>query len=123
MGADLILAHWWTTKPEAIDFDKAHKAIEAITIDEIDEDDWAIEFDDSDEAEALALVQERAHADLDEMIPIWEGMLPRDVNLCDLGPVTALISGGMTWGDDPTETFTLMNRIPESALRAAGFFE
>lgn len=124
MGADLIVAHWWTTRqPEDIDWKAGHEAIERLTLDDIDPDQFGPEFDDTDETVAIEEVKERLHADLDEMEPVWgDRHYRRDAARYVLGPVNVLLTAGMSWGDDPTDAFTLMSRMPDGVLKAMGFY-
>lgn len=137
MGADLLLSWLWTTEPEKVDFEKARALIRAeITSDCLDENEvWkpgVLErwdpnedavFDGSDvDAETLVKV---LIADVDEVEKLWTGELEyRDAFVTDIGPVRVLLSGGMSWGDSPSETFDVLNRFGNTpAAKAAGFFD
>ncbi len=125
MGADLILATWWTTKPEELDWSKGVTAISALTIEDCPELDF-FELDDTadgeDEAESLErIIRPQLLRDLDEIKCSWEGR-HRDSDVYQFGPVRVLLSGGTSWGDDPSDMFTAMTRIPESVAEAIGFF-
>lgn len=131
MGNDLILAYAWTTAPEAIDFDKAEPAIAALTLDspgldldglQIAAEDAEAEVDTSDDAAFLEFVQTQVRADVAELRDIW-GTSNRHTDRYRFGPVEALITGGDSYGDSPTEEFDVMTRIPESVYRAIGFFD
>lgn len=131
MGADLILAHIWTTKPDSeLDWDAARSAIEALTVDDVDSEShysWNDAEVPTDDEEFLSKkVRPGVRNDLEEFKSLWQASLsnlPRDADMCTMGPVRALITGGMSWGDSPTETWDLLSRLPDSVLKAIGFFQ
>lgn len=126
MGGDLVLATWWTTK-ETIDWPKAEAAIAALVIDDIESENFdgghEHEFQwDDDEAFLAEVVRPKLLADLNEIRSYWEGHTDRVTDVFRFGPVRVLISGGITYGDDPSEMFTVMTRVPDKVAEAAGFF-
>lgn len=135
MGADLLVAWVWTTDPEAIDFEKARAlAREELGSVEMPDEVWppgVLERWDPNED----LVYEgsdfgaddllnRVIEDIDEIEKLWGGEEYRDTIRAGMGPVEFLMSGGMSWGDSPTETFDVLNRFANTpAAKAAGFFD
>ena|ERR1035437_7473744 len=129
MGADFILSHIWTMKKdEEIDWDAGIRAIDILAFDDVqdilsflEEDDYASL--DAERAAMESEVRPQLRADWAEFRALWTGPMPRDADLCTFGPVKVLLSGGMSWGDSPTDTFDLLYRLQQVPLRAAGFFD
>lgn len=119
MGADFLLAHVWTTKrPDEIDFEAGDLYIATARPEELEEYGWLETPEEIDAARTDAL------SDLLYLRGVWNGReYQRDIDVCTFGPVTVAITGGMSWGDGPTDSFDILTRIPEGALRAAGFFQ
>ena len=64
------------------------------------------------------------HGQVKEFKEIWEGNdVPRDVVTCVLGPYELLITGGMSWGDSPGETYQLIDSLVMSGLLDVAGFE
>jgi hypothetical protein len=136
MGADLIASWIWTTQPQKIDFEKARALIreEFDALDKADDvfpqgflERWDpnedVVWDGSDttaEEFRNALLSDTNHLE-----QLWtEAETPRDAFVADIGPVRVLLSGGMSWGDSPTEEFDVLNRWGNTpAAKAAGFFD
>lgn len=125
MGADLLLAYVWTTKPESLDWQKGKDAIEAMRPDQLmgieqfeyNEEVWNDSGIDVDQARLLL------HQQLDQIRGLWSGGVQSRTAFRDsLGPVTSLFTGGMSWGDSPTDEFDLFNDFPGEVLEAVGFF-
>lgn len=135
MGADLILGWLWTTQPEAIDFDKAKATIESAfnTLGDTKPSAeflkrWdpgeVFEYYDDDDGIGARAIRDYLLDDTETLRRYWtEEEYARDFDKAQLGPVTALITGGMSWGDSPTETFDLIARWGDTpAAEAAGFY-
>jgi hypothetical protein len=117
MGADLLVAHWWTTKPkDQIAWEALRASIGAATIEDLDEEGLYEEGEVDDLRQRLLAFIATAEA-------TWGGdFVVRDLDVCEFGPVTVLLSGGMSYGDDPTDSFRDMTLVPSSMLEQAGFF-
>jgi hypothetical protein len=117
MGADLLLAHVWTTKKDAeLDWAAGRSWIDSASLDDLDPDEYTSisEIDD---------LRKWAHERFGVLRELWVGeRVDRDTDMYGFGPVRALISGGMSWGDDPTDGFSLITSLPEPLLEAVGFF-
>lgn len=128
MGADLILAHIWTTKSDAeLDWDAGLRSIETLKYDEVEDPENFEDYPDDDPDDDVFMekyIRPQMLEDWEEFKNLWAVPvnLGRDVDLCTFGPVRVLITGGMSWGDSPTDTFDTLNRIDTKPLRAAGFF-
>jgi hypothetical protein len=127
MGADLILAHIWTTKSNSeLDWDAGLRSIETLKYDDVAEPSNFEDYPDDDPDDAVFMekyIRPQMLVDWAEFKEMWTDShyLPRDADLCTLGPVRVLITGGMSWGDSPTNTFDLLSRIDPVPLKAAGF--
>lgn len=135
MGADMLTAHITTTENDAekLNWDAAHTTLRAIT----DPDEF--EFDDVEsEVDALlARTDDRdvytANGEIDIAVlhdagtaalkNLREALGSREVDVLTLGGYTAFVSGGLSWGDAPTnaaEAIWAAYRLPLSVLHAAG---
>lgn len=119
MSAELLLSVLVIDEKQAPDFAAAHRAIEAIgPLDVLDPD----YFDDCDLDEAgLRRIRHRLHLDLRELqdsLMSW-----REVAEFIVRGALIYASGGMSYGDSPTETFSLISRLRavSGVLAAAGF--
>jgi hypothetical protein len=123
MGADLIMAFWWTTKPEEIDWVKGSAAISYLDITEVDPDNFDGTGSPEDDGAFMdEVIRPQLQRDLEEIRRYWEGETDRATSVVQLGPVRSLISGGTSWGDDPSEMWTVMNRVPDKIAMACGFY-
>jgi hypothetical protein len=121
MGADLLIEHLWIVRGREPDWNAARQAIYSMT--ELDAVGWHEAAQrDFDVPSGLEGVQSQLLADTDAIEAKWSDQC-HDVVKCDLGPVVALMTGGMSYGDDPTDCWDLFERFVESpAAKAAGFF-
>ena len=129
MGADLIISTLWaelglpeerevggksiTFRPPLLNWKAGHDHIDSLTwsAEEIEqatqwsnlyiEDDETIDADASN-ADLVAAVRKQLHAKLTEMQESIEGGW-RDVDARIFGDAILFLSGGMSWGDMPTE--------------------
>jgi hypothetical protein len=122
MSAELLLAVLVINEAQAPDFAAAHRAIEAIESADVLEPDF---FDDCDPDEAAGLrrIRHRFHLDLRELqtaLMSW-----REVTEFMVRGALIYVSGGMSYGDSPTETFGLISRLRavRGVLAAACFEE
>lgn len=131
MGADLILLHLWTTRDiySQMDWVAAERAIQDLQLEDCEDlvsgqfyDLEDLTIDNDNEDAILQEVKNNVRLRVEDLKSIIKGEMPRDVDVCKMGPVTAVITGGMSWGDDPTDTFTELSSIPYKVLAAAGFF-
>jgi hypothetical protein len=113
MGADLIIEYIYTK--QKLDFTKEnsffwsrmrkayHKRLESIA----KKDPGYTDF----EAETgVGLDNESAHALIDEAIDTLKDM-PRDLTWIRVGEYTVFITGGMSWGDTPTDSCDILYKF------------
>lgn len=120
MGADLLLHHVWIKRAQEPDWQAAKATIEAMTDEEIEKlESFEYSEEGTPEEYRYLLV-----SDLEEIKEVWHNDR-RDAYKCPLGPIDCLITGGMSWGDDPSEFFSLVGRFLEvdAAINAAGFYK
>ena len=122
MSAELLLAVLVIDEIKAPDFAAAHRAVEAIESADILEDDH---FEDRDPEEPgdLRGIRHRLHLDLRDLeasLASW-----REVADFIVRGAVVYVSGGMSSGDPPTETYGLIWRLRavDGVLAAAGFEE
>lgn len=112
MGADLVLAitaYPTLANGDAVKAgDELSARVRAALSDISDEalQDVADGTGDEDDLEAFREMLENA---IDEFF--GSPIPPRDVNLVCLGGQWWLITGGMSWGDDPTESFAAITAL------------
>lgn len=122
------MLHWWTTQPDKMDWDKGFEYLQSCPWEDY-LDGYLNEFDPVDgdteapDAETINAVRATATAALQEAKRVWEGDYRRDADVCVMGPVTVLITGGMSWGDSPTGAFSEWEYMPYAALELVGFFQ
>jgi hypothetical protein len=122
MSAELVLAVLVIDEMQAPDFAAAHRAVEAIESGDVLEPDF---FDECnpDEAVGLRRIRHQLHLDLRELqraLMSW-----REVTEFMVRGALIYASGGMSYGDSPTETFSLISRLRavRGVLAAACFEE
>ena len=119
MGSDLILHTIWIDARKIPDWAAAEAALLGMT----DEQTNLLESSEYSEADTPALYRQALIADLREVRDFWNTEHRRDAYVDTLGPIKCLLAGGMSWGDDPSEFFSIAGRLLESdAFEVAGFF-
>lgn len=88
--------------------------------------DGEAEVDDDGNVTTDGMAEIRAHAlyVVEEMFEILEGTGSREVSgAITIGPYAMWLTGGMSWGDDPTDAMRVFSAFGElPAALAAGFF-
>ncbi len=119
MGADLLITALVVDENRELDYEAADRAIAALDAPDILEPDF---FDkDPDEPEGLEQIRALLRADLRELREAIEGYF--EIALVHIRGATVYLTGGMTWGDGPTEVWDVIARLRavRGVLRAAGF--
>jgi hypothetical protein len=125
MGADLLMSWLWTTTPDKVDFDKARALIreELSVVPDVPDAEFWKRWDPNGDFEDSEIIKDGLLADTDQIAALWNGEYQRDAFRTTIGPIEILMTGGMSWGDSPSEFFDVLNRWGNSeAARAAGFF-
>lgn len=109
MGADFCLTY---VQVDCEDRDELNRRIDAMTIGQLR---WLAEltYDDyRDDFEMAENMRARLRAAVEEVL-----FQPRrDVAMLILGNVTYHMTGGMSWGDDPTEAYQYVLLLGESGI-------
>jgi hypothetical protein len=121
MGADLIVTGAWAPVGRKMDRDAAYRTVGAL-----EEGDMAQLEEETGEAyESLAALRESLLVSLKEFESVWTGeAYARDMAGIEVGQYSVLLTGGMSWGDTPTESYDVIRRLEAAGvLRAAGFYD
>lgn len=132
MGSDFMVSFLAAGRRKRIDVDAGRSALERLRVTPLE--DWPQDFleaqcgdvpEDTDEAELMrhSFVQ-LLMADIqmieEELSP--DGALRRDLWSGDIGNKLVIMSGGMSWGDAPTEAFRTLDRLKQAGIsRTMGF--
>lgn len=119
MGADFIVASLVHDKDATLNWDALPAAVDALTEDQLV---YGLEgaFGEVPEANSTARAQVRdLFGDLRNTLDDE----PRDVGHIDVRGATVILSGGMSWGDGPTDSFDLFANCGyfPTVLAAIGF--
>lgn len=118
MGADLLLHHVWIRHGQAPDWAAAKAVIAGMT----DAETEALESIEYTEVPTPALYRDSLLNDLEDVIDVWQNDR-RVAYRTQIGPVDVLLTGGVSWGDEPTDEFRVIGRLLETqAFETAGFF-
>jgi len=112
MGADLLL-NWVTwDKSRKLNWAAGHKAVDALETDENGE----ITTEGGD------ITKESLHEDLKSLEEACAGKY-RDASGITVGRLNVLMTGGMSWGDSPGDTYETLSHLFEidTVLEAVGF--
>lgn len=123
MGADFLFAHFIAPVEREedlnLDFDAAHSFIDATDWSGhhvIDMFDHRVNFSDDSEA-ARAKVNEVSRASLHRAVDNMRGFTRRrDVGWFSRNGETVFITGGMSWGDAPTDLYRTFDLLGLSGL-------
>lgn len=119
MGADIIVATLAIEKGATLDWSQVDHALEGMTLRQLNEGlDYAVGDTYDTVEEAREEVQEIFKA-LRETLESF----PRDLTSLHVRGLELYISGGMSWGDMPTESCEVLDRAVhfDPVLRAVGF--
>jgi hypothetical protein len=119
MGADIIIATLAQERERSLDWDQVDHALEGMTLSQLNEGlDYATGDTYHDVAEARKEVR-RIFAELKEIIEDF----PRDLTTLHVRGLKLYVSGGMSWGDMPTDSSTVLDAAVhfDPVLKAVGF--
>jgi hypothetical protein len=120
MGADMLIASLVISNGTLPDFAAAHRRIEALTLADIDEPDEFLDLPDPGTPEGVLTLREDLHRRLAEL---EQALVGREFTWTDVRGAKVYVTGGLSWGDSPTEAFALVDRLraARGVLAAAGF--
>lgn len=119
MGADLFIAALVIDQAREPDFAAAKALIERLGREDVELPDEFYEHD-LETAEGIAGVRCLTAEALDDLEC---GLVSREVEWIDVRGARVFITGGMSWGDSPTQLFETITRLRavRGILAAAGF--
>ena len=125
MGADLLVAYLTIDCGKQPDWKAGARKITELATTALDA--WPGDYleyrgiQQGDQSEDRQAYVNELEADLKAAELAWKHDL-RDAVCCDISNKVVLISGGMSWGDDPTETYTSIWRLHLSGVaKTCGF--
>ena len=129
MGADMCLSDLWIKAHKEIKAEDGHAHIETLTYERLLTERRTDFYIDSIcmeiplEAERVRTVKAHFHEALDGVL---QSLNSREVTRRSVLGWHVYLTGGMTWGDDPSEAFGVWAKLIDGAfgyeiLRAAGF--
>jgi len=113
MGADLILSWLACDEDRKLNWKAGHAAIDVL---KADNEDGTLSTEGGD------VSKESLHSDLKSLEEAAAGTY-RDASVISIGRLNVLITGGMSWGDSPGETYETIGHLAEFSdiLDAVGF--
>jgi hypothetical protein len=120
MGADMLIASLAIEQGLDPDFAAAHRVVEVITGDRVEEADEFDDLPDLDSPEGLLALRADLHDRLDQL---EQALCGREFTWTTVRGANVFVTGGLSWGDSPTEAFELVNRLRavRGVLAATGF--
>ena len=120
MGADLLITALVIETGMTPDFDAARAAIETVSSAKIEVPDEFWDYD-PDTDEGLDAIRHHLRDSLSELETALQES--RELASFELHGATVYLTGGMSWGDAPTELFETFSRLwaVPAVLVAAGF--
>ena len=120
MGADLLIASLVVERDRSLDFEAGRAAIDRLTPEDIFEPD--LYFDEDPQTGAgLGAIRERLRAELDELkLGLSHS---REIGWIEVRGALVYLTGGLSYGDSPTELFETIDRLRAASgvLAAVGF--
>jgi hypothetical protein len=120
MGADLLIAALVIDAGREPDFAAARAALDLLHQEQVEIPDQFSDHDPGTEAGLEAISESLC----DSLAELEEALQEsRELASFELRGATVFLTGGMSWGDTPTELFDTFNRLwaVPSVLAAAGF--
>jgi hypothetical protein len=120
MGADMLIATLAIDEDLHPDFAAAHRAVDVITADRVEDPDEFLDLPDLATPEGLVALRADLHRCLDELERRLGG---REFTWIPVRGANVYVTGGPSWGDSPTEAFDLIDRLRavRGVLAAAEF--
>lgn len=120
MGADMLIASLVIGEGQRPEFKAAHRAVDALTAAEVVEAEEFCDLPDLATSEGLRTLREDLHLRLDELERALDS---REFTWTSVRGATVYVTGGLSWGESPTEAFDVVDRLRavRGVLAAAGF--
>jgi hypothetical protein len=120
MGADMLIASLVIPSGVQPDFAAAHRRVDAVISADIEDPDEFLELPDPDTIEGLLALRDDLHRCLAEL---EQALFGREFTWSEVRDAQVYVTGGLSWGDSPTEAFELVNRLRavSGVLAAVGF--
>ena len=120
MSACMLITALIVDEKRELDFETADRAVTALQGLDVREPDSFIDHD-PDEPEGLEQIRAILRSDLRELREAIEGY--QEIAELKIRGATLYITGGLSWGDGPTEIWDVIDRLRSvrSVLSAAGF--
>lgn len=122
MGADMISISLIAEEGATLRWDYVEEAIAELDDDQLGEVSLDLAYAGYD-AEVAEEVKDEARAAFQELAEIIRDEQTRDVNSWTFRGATLWVTGGLSWGDSPTESYDVFERVWRfpSVLKAIGF--
>jgi len=123
MGANLILSHAWILKDRQPNLRRGVAHLEELAKKPLYE--WPTAWPGlmAADYEDRAVAVKQLYDDYDAFVAGINSHR-RDVSWIDVGPYTIYLTGGMSWGDPPTDATEIFDRLTAAGvLDAMGFFK
>ncbi len=119
MSADLLITALVVDEDRELDYEAADRAISALDGSDVLEPDWF--DDDPEEPEGLERIRASLRADLRALREAIDAYI--EITLLHVRGATLYVTGGMSWGDGPTQVWDVIARLRavRGVLAAAGF--
>lgn len=109
MGADMLHAALVIKHGRLPDFEAGRAAIERLSVTEIENPDEFTDLPDPETEAGLIALRTELRRCLDELEKAFDH--GREFSWEEVRGATVYITGGLSWGDSPTEAFELIGRL------------
>lgn len=134
MGADLILCYVAVKRNQPLDWTHVRETFSKYAADvykgettTLDSGEWEMFTEDLDPDEEIEVrlreLEEKVYVLIEELKDFIEGD-SRDTTSFSVGEYNIYVTGGMSWGDSPSDTYDAINflfNFPNSVWQEAGF--
>jgi len=124
MGADMTISIIWHWEDADLDEKKMIAVLNKLKV--VDQDERFYEFyeNQGEEIPDAKTIKEDVKSLLLNIVPTIRDDNSRELTTTQLGTMVASISGGMSWGENPTDTMVSLDQLyvlPDEILQAGGF--
>jgi hypothetical protein len=120
MGAEMILSVLWVSKKKKPDFKKGEALIQKLAMTPAEE--WPEEFTERFNGDIMiGPMVDQLGRSLKEVEQAWSGR-HREATFMEMCGRRILVTGGLSWGDSPTELMRdIDNLLSSGVAKACGF--